>query len=185
MGTALLTAAGLTKSYGSVRALNGFGLSIERGEIVGLIGPNGAGKSTFVAILTALVRPDPGQIRIAGRSPRAARAQVGDITALTISALGGAFAPISTFPPGLAGPARLSPGHWALSLLHAALTGDPAAAIVPTLVLAAITLIATIFITFRLTTAPSRSPLLRAGPIEAIGRPVQRNAVARVAPGVK
>ena len=57
---------GVTKSYGSVRALGGISLSIPRGELFGLLGPNGAGKSTLINILTGLVRRNAGEVKIFG-----------------------------------------------------------------------------------------------------------------------
>ncbi len=57
---------GLKKSYGSVVALDGISLEVERGKIFGLLGPNGAGKTTTIKILTTLVRPDGGKIEVAG-----------------------------------------------------------------------------------------------------------------------
>lgn len=77
----MLIAEGLVKSYGPCRALDGFDLTVAPGEIVGLIGHNGAGKTTFVEIVTGLVRPDSGRIRIgpydALRAGRAARRLLG------------------------------------------------------------------------------------------------------------
>ncbi|WP_256862642.1 ABC transporter ATP-binding protein [Microbispora sp. GKU 823] len=65
------------KRYGRRSALDGFDLAVASGEIVGLIGHNGAGKTTFVEVVTGLVRPDAGQVRIAGRSGRAVRRLLG------------------------------------------------------------------------------------------------------------
>jgi ABC-2 type transport system ATP-binding protein len=73
----VLTARNLVKNYGRVRALDGFDLTVSAGEIVGLVGHNGAGKSTFVAIVAGLLRPDAGEITIAGGTPRAARRRLG------------------------------------------------------------------------------------------------------------
>ncbi|HEX6498620.1 MAG TPA: ABC transporter ATP-binding protein [Micromonosporaceae bacterium] len=73
----MLTAIDLTKSYGEVSALAGFSLEVAAGEIVGLVGHNGAGKTTFVEIVSGLIQPDGGQVRIAGKDPTHARAQVG------------------------------------------------------------------------------------------------------------
>jgi ABC-2 type transport system ATP-binding protein len=77
----MLVAQGLVKRYGSRRALDGFDLEVLPGEIVGLIGHNGAGKSTFVEVVTGLVRPDSGTVRVGGvdvlRDRRAARALTG------------------------------------------------------------------------------------------------------------
>jgi len=69
---------GLVKTYGARRALDGFDLTVQPGEIVGLVGRNGAGKTTFVEVVTGLVRRDAGQVRIAGlRDSRAARRLLG------------------------------------------------------------------------------------------------------------
>ncbi|MFG2040419.1 ABC transporter ATP-binding protein [Dactylosporangium sp. NPDC048998] len=73
----MLHADGVTKRYGAVRALDGFTLDVAAGEIAGLVGHNGAGKSTFVDVLCGLARPDSGTVRIGGRSPAAARGDVG------------------------------------------------------------------------------------------------------------
>jgi len=69
----------LRKSFGSVRALDGVSLSVERGEIYGLLGRNGAGKTTLVKILLSIVRPTSGEARLLERpvSEPAARARVG------------------------------------------------------------------------------------------------------------
>src|SRR5258708_7889674 len=77
----MLSAQGLVKRYGSRAALDGFDLEVKAGEITGLIGHNGAGKTTFVEVVTGLVRPDSGRVRIGGvdalREPRAARRMTG------------------------------------------------------------------------------------------------------------
>ena len=77
----MLTAGGLVKCHGRHRALDGFDLTVEPGEIVGLIGHNGAGKTTFVEIVAGLLRPDAGRIRIgpydALTEGRAARRLIG------------------------------------------------------------------------------------------------------------
>ena len=58
---------GLTKRFGSVLANTGVNLRVEAGTIHGVIGENGAGKSTAMKILYGTVRPDEGEILIAGR----------------------------------------------------------------------------------------------------------------------
>jgi branched-chain amino acid transport system ATP-binding protein len=65
--SALLTAKGLTKSYGGVRAADNVSFSLEPGEIVALIGPNGAGKTTCFKMLSGQIEPDSGQIFIGER----------------------------------------------------------------------------------------------------------------------
>jgi ABC-2 type transport system ATP-binding protein len=77
----MLVAQGLVKCYGSCRALDGFDLTLEPGEIAGLIGHNGAGKTTFVEVVTGLTRPDAGRVSVGGvdirRDPHAARRLIG------------------------------------------------------------------------------------------------------------
>ncbi|GAA1848823.1 ABC transporter ATP-binding protein [Pseudonocardia ailaonensis] len=63
---------GLVKAYGAIRAVDGVDLEIGRGEVVALLGPNGAGKSTTIDALLGLTRPDEGEVRLFGRSPREA-----------------------------------------------------------------------------------------------------------------
>jgi ABC-2 type transport system ATP-binding protein len=74
----LVEATGLCKSFGPTRVLDGVDLSAAQGEVLALLGPNGAGKTTTVRILTTLLRPDAGCVRIAGvdalRDPARARA---------------------------------------------------------------------------------------------------------------
>jgi ABC-2 type transport system ATP-binding protein len=71
--------SGVTKCFGSTRALDGATLAVEPGEVVALLGPNGAGKSTALAILTGLRRPTRGTARLFGADPRlpAARRSLG------------------------------------------------------------------------------------------------------------
>ncbi len=63
----LVELRGLTKSYGGVRAVADVSLSIDEGTVHALVGENGAGKSTLVKILTGVIQPDEGEIRIDGR----------------------------------------------------------------------------------------------------------------------
>ncbi len=65
----LVTAEGLAKSYGSVRAVNGLSLKIDDGSISGLIGPNGAGKTTTIKMILGLLRPDGGRVQTFGQNP--------------------------------------------------------------------------------------------------------------------
>ncbi|MFE3545321.1 ATP-binding cassette domain-containing protein [Nocardia sp. NPDC059177] len=72
---------GLAKSYGKVRVLKEIDLEIPAGTVLGLLGPNGAGKTTTVRIVTTLLRPDAGSIRVAGvdvlADPATARTRIG------------------------------------------------------------------------------------------------------------
>lgn len=56
----------LSKSYGTIKAVDSLSFEIKRGEIFGLLGPNGAGKTTTVKILTTLTKPDRGACFIDG-----------------------------------------------------------------------------------------------------------------------
>ena len=60
---------GLTKKFGSVRALDGLDLSVASGEVHGFLGPNGAGKSTTIRILLGLARADGGGAQLLGGDP--------------------------------------------------------------------------------------------------------------------
>ncbi len=62
----MIEITGLTKTYGTIRAVDNLTLSIAAGEVFGLLGPNGAGKTTAIKMLTALSRPDSGQCAING-----------------------------------------------------------------------------------------------------------------------
>lgn len=57
---------GLTKDYGSRRAINDLTFNAEKGEIVGFLGPNGAGKTTTMRILTSYMPPTSGKVTIGG-----------------------------------------------------------------------------------------------------------------------
>jgi len=76
-----LTTQGLTKSYGSIMALRGVNLEVQRGEIFGFLGPNGSGKTTTIRCLLDLIRPSGGVVRVLGldpqKDPLAVRARVG------------------------------------------------------------------------------------------------------------
>ena len=61
-----IEAHGLTKSYGSTRALDGIDIEVPQGTVLGVLGPNGAGKTTAVRILATLLRPDAGTAVVSG-----------------------------------------------------------------------------------------------------------------------
>jgi ABC-2 type transport system ATP-binding protein len=75
-----IEAAGLVKSFGATRALDGMDLRVPAGTVYGLLGPNGAGKTTAVRVLATLLRPDGGDARVFGhhvvRDADAVRARV-------------------------------------------------------------------------------------------------------------
>ena len=61
-----IEAHGLTKSFGAIRALDNFDLTVPAGTICALLGPNGAGKTTVIRILATLTSPDAGTASVAG-----------------------------------------------------------------------------------------------------------------------
>ena len=65
----LLRCEGLSKHFGSIRALDGINLTIQSGKIVGLLGPNGSGKTTLIKLLNGLLTPTAGRITIEGDAP--------------------------------------------------------------------------------------------------------------------
>lgn len=62
----MIYASGLTKRYGSFKALDDVSFEVEKGEIVGFLGPNGAGKSTTMRILTCFISPTSGTAKVRG-----------------------------------------------------------------------------------------------------------------------
>ena len=64
--TPIVEARGLTKRFGTVEALAGLDLAAESGHVTALLGPNGAGKTTFISAVATLLRPDGGELRVAG-----------------------------------------------------------------------------------------------------------------------
>ena len=67
---------GLTRTRTEVRAVHDLSFSVETGEMVGYIGPNGAGKSTTIKMLTGILVPTSGTIRVAGVDPSRKRTQL-------------------------------------------------------------------------------------------------------------
>ncbi len=66
-GHSVLSAQGLVKTYRKRNVVNKVAIELRQGEIVGLLGPNGAGKTTTFYMLTGLIAPDAGQIRLDGQ----------------------------------------------------------------------------------------------------------------------
>jgi ABC-2 type transport system ATP-binding protein len=62
----LLKVGGLSKTFGSTRAVDGVGFEVRAGEIYGLLGPNGAGKTTTISMISGLLKPDAGEISVEG-----------------------------------------------------------------------------------------------------------------------
>jgi len=64
--TPLLEVRGLRKAYGGIKALQNVDLTVRPGSIVAVIGPNGSGKTTLFNLITGMVKPDAGTVRLAG-----------------------------------------------------------------------------------------------------------------------
>ncbi|MEA1906722.1 MAG: ATP-binding cassette domain-containing protein [Euryarchaeota archaeon] len=83
----MIEAEGLTKNYGELMAVDNINLNVVSGEIFGFLGPNGAGKTTTVRMLTGIIRPTNGKVRIAGfdllRDPIKAKEMMGVVPELS------------------------------------------------------------------------------------------------------
>lgn len=81
MAQPVLLATGLSKRFGAHAVLEDVSLAIAPGCVLGLIGPNGSGKTTLIRLLTGLLKPDRGEVHIAGvplaSAPARARAALG------------------------------------------------------------------------------------------------------------
>ena len=77
----IISVKGVKKAFGEVQALNGIDFELQPGKVLGLLGPNGAGKTTLIRIMTTLLKPDEGEVKIAGfdvqRNPQAVRSVIG------------------------------------------------------------------------------------------------------------
>ncbi|MEU8551277.1 ATP-binding cassette domain-containing protein [Streptomyces roseoverticillatus] len=80
-GDVMIEADGVSRVFGSLRALDSVSLSVRRGTVLGLLGHNGAGKTTLVNVLTAALPPSSGRATVAGfdvtRAPREVRKRIG------------------------------------------------------------------------------------------------------------
>jgi branched-chain amino acid transport system ATP-binding protein len=63
----MLTVAGISKSFGGLRAVDDVDLTISKGELFGIIGPNGSGKTTLFNLLTGFLAPSTGRVEFEGK----------------------------------------------------------------------------------------------------------------------
>ena len=63
----MIAAQGLTKTYGSKKAVDGIDFTVRPGRVTGFLGPNGAGKSTTMRMVLGLDRPTAGSVTVNGR----------------------------------------------------------------------------------------------------------------------
>ena len=77
----MIEAEGLTKDFGSLRAVNGVSFQCKPGEVFGLLGPNGAGKTTTLRMISTVLKPTSGTARVMGfdvrKDPRSVCANIG------------------------------------------------------------------------------------------------------------
>ena len=75
-----ISARGMVKSFGTLRAVDGIDLTVPRGMIFAILGPNGAGKTTLMRMLATLARPDAGSATVMGhdllKSPHQVRGSI-------------------------------------------------------------------------------------------------------------
>jgi ABC-2 type transport system ATP-binding protein len=64
----MISIKGLSKSFGSIKALDNLYLDVKKGELLGIIGPNGAGKTTAIRIISCILKPDQGDVQVDGYS---------------------------------------------------------------------------------------------------------------------
>ncbi len=87
----LVTVERLSKAYGREEVLHDVTFAVSRGESVALIGPNGAGKTTLLRLIIGAIRPDAGEVRVAGELPPGAFSRT----------RAGYFGGEMTMPPGV------------------------------------------------------------------------------------
>src|ERR1700761_7207926 len=66
MAESVITAKAVTKRFGDFTAVQGIDFEVKKGEIFAFLGPNGAGKSTTIKMMTTMLRPTDGSLRLAG-----------------------------------------------------------------------------------------------------------------------
>ena len=80
----MIDVSNLKKSFDTIEALKGISFSIPQGECYGLLGPNGAGKTTTISILSTIIKPDEGEVNIAGydlkKNPLDCKKNIGVVT---------------------------------------------------------------------------------------------------------
>ena len=73
-GAPLVELVDVRAAYGTIEVLHGVNLSVPQGSVVALLGPNGAGKSTILKVISGLLPPTSGEVRLAGRMVNGASA---------------------------------------------------------------------------------------------------------------
>jgi ABC-2 type transport system ATP-binding protein len=80
----MISVSNLKKSFDTIEALKGISFNIPQGECYGLLGPNGAGKTTTISILSTIIKPNGGEVNIAGydlkKNPLDCKKNIGVVT---------------------------------------------------------------------------------------------------------
>jgi ABC-2 type transport system ATP-binding protein len=80
----MIDVSNLRKTFDTIEALKGISFNILQGECYGLLGPNGAGKTTTISILSTIIKPDEGEVNIAGydlkKNPLDCKKNIGVVT---------------------------------------------------------------------------------------------------------
>ena len=80
----MIDVSNLRKTFDTIEALKGISFNIQQGECYGLLGPNGAGKTTTISILSTIIKPDEGEVNIAGydlkKNPLDCKKNIGVVT---------------------------------------------------------------------------------------------------------
>ena len=119
----VLQTQGISVQFRGLRALDGVGLSLSQGEVLGLLGPNGAGKTTLIDVMTGYVRPSEGRMLLGGEETVAVATQPGagvlvcdesradDVSSSACSALA-ICGPVYVQPPDAAEALRFALGRF-------------------------------------------------------------------------
>lgn len=76
-GANVVTVDCVSRSFGSVKAVDGLSLSLSAGEVMGFLGTNGAGKTTTIKIMLGLLAPSSGRVQVLGGDPSCPRVRAG------------------------------------------------------------------------------------------------------------
>ncbi|MEO0386458.1 MAG: ATP-binding cassette domain-containing protein [Pseudomonadota bacterium] len=133
MSETVLEVAGISKSFGALKAAEDVSLNLRAGEIHAIIGPNGAGKSTLIGQICGTIAPDAGRISFLGQDvtalSAARRAALGLARTFQISALAMEDTVLENAMLGAIGAARAAWSLWRPALSQAALRARAEAAL--------------------------------------------------------
>jgi ABC-type branched-subunit amino acid transport system ATPase component/ABC-type branched-subunit amino acid transport system permease subunit len=114
----VISASGVTKSFGGVQALQGVDLTVRRQEIHGIMGPNGCGKSTTVNCITGYFTPDAGTLELFGKQPPTAPDQIARLGIVRVFQVPHLFERVSALENVLTGMHLRSKQNWLTAALR-------------------------------------------------------------------